>query len=373
MVTPESSVDRRIVRADEWLALIEKEYLQDYVKAGGSAVKVISGSEECLSYTSSQLKKIAANNAYFVAYVDPAETYADGKKKDVHHIHKFFFEVTRTVDWKGWAEDQARRYLEKIGVYVAEGRQLSDLENIAADNGRDPQDLVNQYQREFATPLITDHGMAIEFRSAVTALGRAQLIPDTITPSTEEVLLAWFAGRASSQKMPGAPAVLKKIQIFEQINSANARYMLASFCRWLPMTGHSGLVVILDFRPYQHKRIPKTQRQSELLQKLQAAIDRVAPYEELHKLRNEMEDEPTISYSEQAYMQMLSMIRRFIDEIDWFERFLLVVLTSPSFYDKAARRNYWNYDALQTRIGLEVHDTYRANPMATLVHLGGSS
>jgi hypothetical protein len=68
---------------------------------------------------------------------------------------------------------------------------------------------------------------------------------------------------------------------------------------------------------------------------------------------------------------MLSMLRRFIDEIDWFDRFLLVVLTTPEFYHRDSCRSYFNYDALQTRIGLEVRDARRANPAASLVHLGG--
>ena len=68
---------------------------------------------------------------------------------------------------------------------------------------------------------------------------------------------------------------------------------------------------------------------------------------------------------------MLTLIRRFIDEVDWFERFLLVIQTSPKFYDALSRRNYFNYDALQTRIGLEVHDLEKPNPTAALVHLGG--
>ena len=74
-------------------------------------------------------------------------------------------------------------------------------------------------------------------------------------------------------------------------------------------------------------------------------------------------------------MQMLTMLRRFIDEIDTLDNFLLVVLTSPRFYkdksiDDSVRRCYFDYDALQTRIGQEVHDAHRANLAASLVHLG---
>ena len=103
---------------------------------------------------------------------------------------------------------------------------------------------------------------------------------------------------------------------------------------------------------------------------MNAAIARGASAEELAALQAQADTEPAIVYSDAAYMQMLAMIRRFIDEIDWFERFLLVILTTPAFYDDTSRRNYNNYDALQTRIGLEVHDARRANPAAALVHLG---
>jgi hypothetical protein len=366
METFDQSGERLLVEADEWLELLRREYLAEYVRAGGSAVKVLSGSDERLLQVACRVREMATREGYFFAELDPSEPDAAGKRKDLHRMDKFFFEATRGVEWKEWAAAQARRYLEERGIRLAGSRALSDLEGIAADNGRDPQDLLNQYQRELATPQIRDHGMAVEFRTAVTALGRAQLVPDAVTPTTEEVLLAWFAGRT----MPGASAALKKIQIYERINQANARHMLASFCRWLPRTGHAGLVLVLDLRPYEHKRVTKTRRQAQLMERVREAVARGAASEELAALMAGGETEPAVAYSDKAYMQMLTMVRRFIDEIDWFERLLLVILTTPKFYDHASPRNYFNYDALQTRVGLEVHDARRANPAAALVHLG---
>ena len=94
-----------------------------------------------------------------------------------------------------------------------------------------------------------DNGMALEFRAAVTALGRAQLIPDAVSPTTEEVLLKWFAGKT----MPGAANTLKRVQIYERISLANARHMLISFSRWLPRTGTQ--------RPGRHPRLPALRTQ----------------------------------------------------------------------------------------------------------------
>lgn len=354
-----------------WLTVLNQEYLADYIRSGGSAVKVVTGTDTVLTAAAAEIRKMAISGNYFYSSLDPACPDPTGKRPDLHRIDRFFFAVTRAVDWKEWAAAQARHYLETHGIYVAEGRTLGDLEAIALDNGRDPQDLLNQYQRELATPQIRDTRLSREFRTAITALGRSLLIPDAVTPTTEEVLLGWFAGRA----LPGATSALKKVQIYERIQIANARTLLASFCRWLPQTGHAGLVVTLDFRPYEFKKISRGRRQQEQMQLLRDAIARGATQEELARLAAEdVSVEQAIYYSDPAYMQMLTMIRRFLDEIDRFERFLLVILTTPGFYrdrsqDPSVQRCYFDYDALQTRIGQEVHDARYTNPAAALVHL----
>lgn len=362
-----------LLSSSNWLQTIEDEYLADYVPSGGSAVKVITGSEAQLAQTTAALQQAATAHDCYYAHLDPAQLDTNGKRPDLHRIERFFFAVTQSVDWKAWAAEQARHYLESCGIHLAAGRDLGDLEQIALDNGRDPQDLINQFQRELATPQIRDTRLSLEFRTAVTALGRALLIPDAMTPTTEEVLLGWFRG----QSLPGASAALKKVQIYERISLNNARPQLMSFCRWLPQTGHSGLVVTLDFRPYEYKKIAKGKQQSEQLQQIREALARGATPDEISQLAEEQDRvQPEVFYSDAAYMQMLTLIRRFIDEIDRFERFLLVILTSPNFYkdktlDPTIKRCYFDYDALQTRIGQEVHDARNANPAASLVHLGG--
>lgn len=358
--------DTQQVPAEEWGDVLSREYLAEYVRTGGSAVKVLSGSEDQLQAACARVQADAGAGRYFVAALDPAVPDDQGKKRDLHRIDKFFFSVTERVDWKEWAAQQSRRYLADHGIH-AEGRALDDLDGIAADNGRDPLDLVNQYQREFATPMLRDPAMTPEFRTAIKELGLAQLVAASVSPTTEEVLLAWFGGRT----LPGASASLKKIRIYERINQTNARHMLASFCNWLPKVGYGGLVVTLDFRPYEHKKVAQSQREAEANRRLKEAITSGASHSELTALVAEGDNEPSVTYSDAAYMQMLTLIRRFIDEIDWFERFLLVIQTSPRFYDALSRRNYFNYDALQTRIGLEVHDLQKPNPAAALVHLGG--
>jgi hypothetical protein len=371
MSTDDLFGERLLLAPDLWLKTLQDEYLSEFIRAGGSAVRVVSGTPEVLEATRRNVLEPAQRDGYYIADLDTGKPDEQGKRPDYHRIEKFFFAVTQGVDWKAWAAEQARQYLQSRGIYLAEGRALNDLDGIARDNEREPQDLLNQYQAEFATPQLRDHGLSVEFRAAVTALGRAQLIPDAMSPTVEEVLLAWLAGRT----LPGAATALKRVGIYERVQQANARYLLASFCHWLPKTGHSGLVVTLDFRPYEYKRIPPAAKVKQQNRLMREAVERGATQEELAAIMTDAEKEPAVSYSDAAYMQMLTLIRRFIDEVDWLEHFLLVILTSPQFYESKAfnpaiKRCYFDYDALQTRIGLEVHDAKRANPCAALAHLG---
>ncbi|MBX3169625.1 MAG: DUF2791 family P-loop domain-containing protein [Candidatus Eremiobacteraeota bacterium] len=362
-----AAVSNQEIPVDAWLKILLDDYLNQFVAAGGSAVKVVSGSEEVLARVRQRLAEQAQQSGFWHAHLDPAELEESGKKKDLHRMDRFFFECTRAVDYKAWSAIQVRRHLESRGVRIGPDRALNDLEAIAGDNSRDPADLMHQYQAELATPQLRDHGMAREFRTAVTALGRAQLMPDANSPNIEEVLLAWFAG----QTRPGGATALKKIQIYERISQSNARAMLASFCHWLPQLGHPGLVVTLDLRPYEGKKPTAAQLREQKMLSLNEAIEAGLGKDELNAVLH-APDPTGLYYTDLAYQNMLALLRRFIDEIDSFERFLLVVLTSRSFYDLGSPRNYHNYDALQTRIGLEVRGANQANPSAALVHLAGA-
>lgn len=366
--TPNDS-DWQSIAPDDWLRVLEDDYLDDFISSGGSAVKFVSGTPDVLGQVREHLGRAAGSRSMHCAMLDPGVLRDDTKKPELHRMDRLFLALTSAVDWKHIARKQVRTYLENAGIRV-DGFELDDLESIAAANGRLESDLLSQYQRELATPQLRDRQMAVEFRTALTALQRAQIVPESMSPTTEDVLLGWLRGRT----MPGAASVLKKIQIYERITQGNARHMLVSFCHWLGSAGLNGVVAILDFRPYEHKRPTRGQANARQVEALKSALGRGASSEELLRIMDQPpEPEAVVHYSDKAYVQMLALLRRFIDDIDLFKGFLLVVLTSPSFYDATSPRNYNNYDALQTRIGLEVRDIRKANPAAALVHLAEKS
>jgi hypothetical protein len=356
----------------DWLQILDDEYLRDFVPSGGSAVKFVSGRQHEFDRLASELTAGAERRRLLYASLDPARLLDSGRKPDLHLTERFFFAVTAPVDWKLFAERQARQYLLGQGIEVALDRPLSDLDDIARENGRSPDELRARFERDLVNRHLRDHQMGAEFRNAIFALVYRQLVPDTITPTTEDVLLGWFRGKT----VPGGARALKRVQVYERITSANAWTMLQSFTHWLPSTGVRGAVVVLDFRPYEIVRAAQTQINAEAVRAIHEATERGASPDEIRRIVEEAQQRPPVLYSPQAYMRMLALLRRFIDSTAILERTLLVVFTSPDYYPSgssgsgARRRTYFDYNALQTRIGQEVHDARRTNPYAALVHLG---
>ncbi|MEP6755830.1 MAG: hypothetical protein ABJA67_10040 [Chthonomonadales bacterium] len=353
------------ITLNAWFEIIEQEYLADYVKSGGSAVRFVSGNDATLERLADDLGDISDSQGFHYAQIDPSIPKVDGRRPTYHNIDEFFFSVTESVPWNEWAANEAREFLRINGIDIASGCSLNDVESIANYNGRDTGDLINQYQREFITPRIRDTRLTVEFRSAMVALGKSQLLPDSVTPTTEQVLLEWLNGKS----VKGGAAALKKIQIFGKIDKSSGRHALSSFCRWVSLINRSGVVVTLDLRPYQRKRETEAQRLRRINELAQVALGSENSPEEARRILSTSVELNSIYYSQLAYVEMLQLLRRFIDEIESFHGLLLIVLTTPDFYDQHSPRNFFNYDALQTRIGQEVHDVDRANPSAALVHL----
>jgi hypothetical protein len=121
---------RLLVAPDEWLRVIEEEYLDIYVRSGGSAVKFASGAEDELVYVARRIEEMAGDGGYYVAKLNPLARDPAEREKDLHRIDRFFFAVTEGVYWRGWAAAQAMQYLLDAGIGVAANRQLSDLEPV---------------------------------------------------------------------------------------------------------------------------------------------------------------------------------------------------------------------------------------------------
>lgn len=317
------------LRAAEWLDIMRREYLTDFVQAGGAAVKVAVAEQDATrASVRDELRRQGEAAGYCVALVDAAET-------KVHMIDRVFHTVAAQVPW----QRLARSFLAQ--TIVATGRRLPDdpsdlsLTSLARVNDVPALHLHASIGDALWRELYRDYGMSQEFRLAMVRLCRAQLDPDD-EPAVTEAVLLWLRGelRRISE--------VKRALIHQKIVRHNARYLLASLAHWLRRTGYTGLLLILDMTRCPQTAPPRDQRDG------------------------------SVYYSRAATFDAYEMLRQLIDGTDDVEGMLVIALAGPEF-TADPKRSYVQYPALQYRLADEVHDRYRPNPLSALVRIADAS
>jgi hypothetical protein len=311
-----------------WLDVVRREYLDDFVRAGGAAVKVaVTEDDPARHRLRDELQQLGEATGYRVAVVDAAQI-------KIQMIDRVFHTVAAQMPW----EETSRAFLART---VAEnGYQLPpDPSNLTLAALAEVNDVPERRLHTSITDILwralyRDYAMSQEFRLAMVRLCRAQLYPDD-EPAVTEAVLAWLRGelRRISE--------LKRALIFQRIARHNARHMLASLAHWLRSTGSAGLLLVLDIARCP-LAVPREQR------------------------------DDGVYYSRPATFDAYEMLRQLIDGTDDVEGLFVTVLAGREFTTDL-RRSYVQYPALHYRLADEVHDQYRPNPLAALVRIADAS
>jgi hypothetical protein len=313
--------------ASAWLEVIEREYLEDFVREGGAAVKFVVPSDETSRRQILEgLCTAAAFNNFQYAFVDSATT-------KLHLIDRLFHEVARQIDWDAICHAFLTRLLTENGIELPAAGALT-VPALAELNGFPEAPFRMQVNRWITNALFHDYAMNQEFRLAMIALCQAQLDPDA-DPALAGAIREWLRGELR------LTSAVKRALIFQKIARHNARSMLLSLAHWLRIGGRSGLVLAIDIARYTDARRPS-------------------------------EREGGFSYSSAAALDAYEVLRQLIDGTDELEFGLICVLASPSFLSDD-RRGLRAYHALYLRVSDEVRDRYRQNPLASLARLEAHS
>ena len=82
------------ISAQEWLEVIKDEYLDGFVRDGGSSIKFIVPVKEALApLIKTRLQEIGSGLDYLVVRVDSGDTR-------VHMPQEIFFRIAQQVDWR---------------------------------------------------------------------------------------------------------------------------------------------------------------------------------------------------------------------------------------------------------------------------------
>ncbi len=308
---------------NDWLSVLRREYLQDFIKNSGASVKfAIPRERQDHDQLWGELRRLSQEENYIFTSVDAAVT-------KVHMVDQLFHEVARQVDWDELTYTYLRSVLSESHYQIPPQRQELNLENLASLNGLDLGEMRAIVNNRIRECLSRDYSMTHDFRTAMLKLCQGLLDPQDLGNGVADAVKEWLHGDLQ------LISALRSASIFQKVGRHSARNMLASLAHWSHKAGKSGLVVALDISRFLDTK--KSKDSGNLLR-----------------------------YSTVAIMDAYEVLRQFIDSTDELQYCLIVVFAPPTFLTDE-QRGVRKYDALYFRIWDEVRDKNLANPLASLL------
>ena len=314
------------ISLDEWLQVINTEYLSTFVRDGGASIKFAVAREELRADLCKRMKARCRDLDYLFVQLD-------AKTLRAHMPQDFFFRFASQVDWRLLARRLILRFaaeqryqVREIDPYVP-----GDIfDAIAKANRLESQSVLMELRPRIQNRIFRNTEMAKDFRVCMTQLC---WLEDTYGEYTGQPLLDWLTG--VNTRISG----VRPFFIYTGINRATARYFIESALYWIRYVGYAGTVILFDNSRVTVARDPKD------------------------GLRY---------YNRARAMEHYELLREFIDGLDRLTGTLLVVATNQDFLDDSGTRGsrgYGIYQALRTRVMDDVRDRNLVNPVASLVRL----
>lgn len=309
------------VAASEWLDLIEREYIVDFVTAGGSAVKFLVGDERQVAAVGRRLAELSQARGLEHVRVDAAKTR-------LHMIQDIFFAIARSLNWNAMAQCFVEALFDRQGYEWPRPGESVPIHEIAESNRIDVTLVRRDFRRWLTAEVMQDAEMTQDFRVAMTRLCLRRLEPEA-RPGVTMPVLEWLRGELRRF------GELKETSITSKITRHNGRAMLRSLCRWLRLCGRRGICITVDIRQLGQTRS-------------------IAG---------------GIKYSPAGVMDSFEVLRQVIDDAEHFTGLLFIVLADDSLTDGDPKRCLGVYPAIKQRIWDDVRPEGRDNPLAPLVRL----
>jgi hypothetical protein len=304
---------------------VAKEYLGDYVRGGGAAVRfVVAGDDQVATRWHRALRVAAEAEGYLYVAIDSAEVR-------LHLVDQIYTVVARAVDWRDLARRQVRAVWEDLGLPPAHPDELS-VGDVARHHEVDPREAMRSIRRKLEALLLHDASLAREFRLAVLRLCQAELGTGEVVDAERDAVLAWLRAE------PVALRALRSASLYARVGRHNARSLLVSLAAWRARVAGTGFVLDLDLARLSVARRPP------------------------------IDERTGFYYSKAAVLDVYEVLRQLVDATDGL-RSAFVAVTLPPGLVTDETRGLPAYSALHLRVIDEVRDRRRANPFAALVRL----
>ncbi len=329
-MNPTAGGENLTLGVEDWLDVIDREYLSTFIKDGGSAVKFAVTPEAQRSALREKLRLRSEN-------LDYATVVLHAEQCRVHMPQDIFYAMASQLDWRLLARRLILRLLEEKDYYV-EGidpeNTFDILGAVAQANDLDPQFILPELRLLLQNEVFKNPNMMRAFRLAMLHLCRLERGPPDQRTYAGQPLLDWLTG-----VNPRIGSV-RHFQIHTPINRTTARYFIESTLYWVRHAGHAGTLIMLDNARVTIQRNPRDGQRY---------------------------------FTRAMTMDHYEVLRELIDDADRLPGLLLIVITDEKFthddpQDKKSR-GWGIYQALQTRVMDDVRDRHLVNPVAALVRL----
>src|SRR5215831_37499 len=170
---------------DEWLHVLDADYIDRYIRDGGAAVKVAVGDEHTRRRAMEGIHRAAGRKSFVIAHVDASTC-------KVHLVNSLFNKVAESVTWRDLARDFVRDGLA-ARHYPSDGSDL-DLTALASRHGVDVNMLRKEVNQLLTDRVLADKQLTREMRMAIVQLCQAST---ETTDQSEQALVTmeeWLRG-----------------------------------------------------------------------------------------------------------------------------------------------------------------------------------
>lgn len=302
------------------------EYLNGYIQAGGSKVKLIT-SKQCaqMSEFLRELERTAARSGYATAYLD-ARTIAK-----VNLLSSIYQAAVRELDIDSLVAEYCREVIRSLGYDPAEIPGDRTFIDWACEmRGREPVSLRREVKEYLENELFRQRNINRTFATAILQIAGGALgitKEGKLSPEDTALLYGWMRAEAVPLRE------LRRFHVFSRIDRYNARLMLRSLVEFARIGGKRGLFLAVDG-----------------LEVLLARKENGRPL-----------------YSKTAREEFYESARQLIDEIDALQHLMIVLAFGGELIDDR-QAGLESYKALWLRIQKEVRGG-RFNYFSDLVDL----
>ena len=313
------------ISAGEWLALMEKEYLKDFVYNGGSTIKfLVSENAKLRHETMEALIRRGEEEQFLVSDIDSQTT-------PLHRIEAWIFAIARSIDWPDLADRIIARFAREKGYSIPPYGE-NFFNRLAQSNKSDVSFLVSQIRPDIENSIYKNNHLCREIQIFMSRLCMNQINGGSDgNPHEDKNIIKWIHGETKTGE-------IKAYGITSNINRSNARYILRSISYLIKLAGHHGLLIGVDATRLSIDKNPR---------------------------------DGLSFYTRTSVMDTYEVLRQFIDTTGDLHSVAIVLFFEPSFVDDNPRgRGYGIYEALRGRIFNEFVFRAKSNPLISLVMLG---